>query len=366
MMSLNGNLCDFDISYIFQIIAQENKTGILAMTSDSDKGYIVFKNGNVISAGTNRQDIQTMIYRYLRTIKKCPSSEISEFKSLVKNNINHLSIELTAKKYITQEELSSLAEYNIEDIACSLFLWKKGYYKFDALKNVSQYQIGDYAITADAITMEAARRIDELERMCKIIKPGTVFFRTDSEDTYCNHDFDPLINFSQYLLTCIDGISSTEYLIQESFFSEYRIYETLFELFNNNNIALLSDKISDSVNAALKKCPDPQETLNSKLVLSIIITLTIIASISFFGHVFLKGYIFSKSIYDQHDIVSELKKIRANRKIAIASIQYHSIYGKSPYSFNDLIESNILTKRDFNDFIIKKKRYQKLNNKIQE
>jgi hypothetical protein len=365
-MSLNGSLSDFDISFIFQIIAQENKTGILTLSSDNDEGYIVFNNGNIISAGTNKQNIQTMIYRYLLTIKQYPSSEINEFRSLVKDNLNYLSHELIAKQYITPEELSILTEYNIEDIACSIFQWKKGNYKFDTLINVGNHQIGNLQLKADAITMEAARRMDESERMRKLIKPNTVFYRTDSRESSSNDFYNPLNNFSQYLLNCIDGTSSTEYLIQESFFSEYRIYETLFELLNNNNIAQLSDKISDSVNEALKKLPEQQEPLNSKIVLSIIITFTIIAAIYFSGYVLIKGYIFSRIIYEQHNIVSELKKIRANKKIAIASLQYHATYGKSPYRINDLVKSGIITKRDLNDFIIKKKKYEQTGQRIQE
>ena len=71
-MSLAGNLSDFDISYILQIISQESKSGKLVLVSDETEGYIVFKKGHVISAGTNKQDLQSMLLKYLLKVRKYP------------------------------------------------------------------------------------------------------------------------------------------------------------------------------------------------------------------------------------------------------------------------------------------------------
>lgn len=352
-MSLSGSLNDFDISYILQLIAQEGKTGKLVLSSDESELYVIFKQGKIISAGTNQQDLQSMLYKYLITVKKHPEREITRLRAIYHNNIRNLSNELLEKKYITPKELSTIIEPGLEDIACSIFLWKRGNYRFDTVSNVDLYQVGSYSVSADVITMEAARRIDELERIGKFIKKDTVFIPS-KKSKYADRETDhisPLEDFPEYLYTLLDGTSSTEFLCQEYFFSEYQVYEALFELLQAKKIIPLPENISTSINAALRRFGGTADILTPKLLLSTIITVTIILSIYLIGTIVFKGVLFSNSIAERHWMKSELTRTRSNQKIAVATLHYQAKYGTLPLLLNDLFKTGILEKRDFYSFI---------------
>ena len=53
-MALTGHLHDFDISYIFQIVSQEGKTGKLALQGPGGDAFVVFERGRIVSAGVFR------------------------------------------------------------------------------------------------------------------------------------------------------------------------------------------------------------------------------------------------------------------------------------------------------------------------
>ncbi len=240
----------------------------------------------------------------------------------------------------------------MEDIACSIFQWKQGNYKFDTVPNVDKYQIENYSISADAVTMEAARRMDEWDRITQCFTKDTVFIHTDHAGPTLQNigQVLPLDDFAEYLLMRIDGTSSTEFLCQESFFSDYQVFQTLFELLQDKKITPLPDIISSSINAALKRS-DPFDMVTSKVLLSSIIAATFIASIYFIGTILFNGILFSKSVVERHYAQSELIRTHSNQKIAIATLQYQANYGTQPVLFSDLVKTGTIDKRDLANFV---------------
>ena len=352
-MSLAGSLSDFDISYIFQIISQEGKSGKLVLTSDESEGYIVFKKGKVISAGTNKQDVQSMLFNYLVNVRKYPKTEITELRALYHENLRHLSNKLLEKGFISLLELTSILETGIEDITCSTFLWNRGNYRFETIPNVDSYQIGSFSLLADSIIMEAARRLDEMKRMREVINRNTVFVRSEGSSEI-NIRIDPmsaLNNFPGYIYTLIDGTSSIGLICQESFFAEYQVYTAIYELLLEKKITPLSDTISLTISAAIKSTKDSKTARMSKIFTSVLATGIFIISIYIIGAIFLREILFSKVIAESDRIRTELKLSRSYQKISIATLQYQGNFGALPLYSTDLINKKILEKRDLKGFI---------------
>ena len=352
-MSLAGSLSDFDISYIFQIVSQEGKSGKLVLVSDETEGYIVFKKGKIISAGTNIQDVQTMLFNYLVNVRKYPKSEITELRALYQENLRHLSNKLIEKGFISLFELTTILETGIEDITCSTFLWNRGNYRFESIPDVDSYQIGNFSLSADSIIMEAARRLDEMKRMREAINRNTVFVRTEGSGQI-NIQIDPisaLNNFQGYIFTIIDGTSSVKLICQESFYSEYQVYSAVYELLQEKKITPLSDTISFTISAAIKSTNDSKTARMSKTFASVLATGIFIISVYIIGSIFLKEILFPKVIEESVRIRTELKLSRSYQKISIATLQYQGNFGTLPLYSTDLISKKILGKRDLKGFI---------------
>ncbi len=345
-MSLSGSLADFEISDIFHIIAQENKTGKLILFTDEIEGQVIFKQGKIISAGTNRQNVKKMLLKYLYHIVKIPDVEINEINYFSKENLQLLIKEIQQKNYMTQKELTTIIETGVEDIVCSLFFIKRGTFRFDPSPNVNAFQFSDFALQTDAITMEAARRVDEWDNITHTITRNSVFILSETATPVTEENISAIGNFPGYLTTRIDGSSTTEFLCQDSFFSEYQVYTALFELFSSNVIAPLPENISHSVKAALKRNDKSKTFQNINTISSTIVIVASIIIVVMFGRLILHGKILAPLVQKQHHAKNIILNEQSASKIAMATLYYHANFGSSPSHVTHLIKNGILEKRD--------------------
>jgi len=347
-MSLNGNLQDFGISHILQIISQEGKSGQLTLQSSNTEGYMIFKEGNIIFSDISGMSIENMVLRYLSKIIKLPQQEIKELKNMYQNHLAALTKELLSKKYLPENDLLYIIENGIEDIACELFAFQKGNYVFKSIKNVDQYQIGDFSIPCDSLTMEAARRLDEWQRMAKNIKPNTVFLRNNSNHSGKTDvsEISPIDDFTEYLLYFkINGISSVKTIWMNTFFSRYKVYESLNELLNAGKISPLSDTLSTSVNQAVKRSENQLDRKVAATILSFFIVLIISFLFFFSGQIVLKKDVLGNSSAKRSEMITGLAEYNNTRKYKIAK-QLHIIRYGEKFKPSDLIKHNYLSNKD--------------------
>ncbi|MBN1983738.1 MAG: DUF4388 domain-containing protein [Chitinivibrionales bacterium] len=341
---MHGNLSDFDISYIIQMITQENKTGSLMLKSKHFEGMIVFKKGKIICAETSDENIETILFKYLQYYKKFSEKELYELYSLCKKKLKPFTAQLIQKKYAQQIELTRILSAGIEDITCSCFILKQGTYSFTAYENVSDHEFLGISYQFDAIAMEAARRSDEWERIITVITNDTIFYKTDSSKAVPGHqgsDF-PLDNPASYLMDLVDGVSSTDFIVEKSFLSKYRVYETLFHLQQSNQIAPVRSSASDQ-NKRLKPrtlLPEKETTITLS-ALSISISAIMITIIYIFSTLINQETTLHRSSTDHPDSrLVHFEKIQ--QKIEFGSI-YYQMYETAVDSMIDeyLLESSI-------------------------
>jgi hypothetical protein len=349
-MALSGNLNDFDISYIIQIISQEGKSGKLIVRTDDISGFIIFKKGKIIYAETSEQNIETLLDRYCIYIKHFSESEMHELKTGRSQTINNLTFELLSKKYCTPQELFAIVEKGITSLSCELFFFKKGNYLFDTLDDVDSFQIGTFSTSADAITMEAMRRIDDWERIKKEINFERLFIH--AEQDMPPDKIAPIENFNEYIYWLIDGTTSTKRLCEYSFLPQYLVFEVLFQLLQAGKIIsvrLATQKAT--IEQTSRRIVALQKSLFFQAVFSSLITVLIIGIVFFFYSHFFTKVFFYDIIQKSSSSRKELSTIRSNEKIALGKIYYQSLSGRPAFSFSDLVASGFLTKRDFYDII---------------
>lgn len=346
-MSLNGSLQDFDLSYIFQIIAQEGKTGKLLLTSPDAEGYVIFRNGSIISAGTGQKNIRSMLLQYLLFVKKYNESELRELDLQNKNSLRNLANAFLQRQLATLDELNYLIQTGLEDITCSLFTWKNGAYSFSVLPNVDHFQITTIAIPSDAVTMEAARREDELKRLRESIQGYKVYIHSDLSTGMIGTGWSvkPEETIKKYLYALIDGTSSVDYICQNSFITEFRVFQELSELKDAEKITPLPDKLSKSINAALERKTEMRWSATSAIVLSSIVTgVLVVAFIA--AAVFVHTHFFTVATAQRAKFRKEIATVIPIQKVRVAAMMYRATNGVSLLDISDLVRMGYISKRD--------------------
>ncbi len=275
-MVLSGTLREFILADVLQLLTQQKITGKLILDNGRTEGYMVFKNGSVVSAVCEEESFQLKLFYYLTEIERHPKAKIRELFSSYEGKVAELTAALENKGIMNHKDLHSYALNVTTDIACSLFFWKSGKYRFDSLRTVDHLIPAGIEISVENIVMEAMRRIDEWQRMNSVINEETIFVHTEKR-------FDPssaagpLDNPSLYLYHRIDGTSAVRLFLNESFLTQYKIYETLYSMMQDGLITPLSEDVTKSILAAIQKKEQDKYTASiMPQFVSVIVTAGII------------------------------------------------------------------------------------------
>jgi len=160
-MALKGNLRDFSVTQLLNLINLAQKTGTLTLEGPAEIAWVSFRQGKLIYAQLGTGD--GTLTGILAQGGKMSPRQVSIIKQRAGNKSDkELGLLLINAGYLTQQEiLNCISEY-IHDIVYRLFEWVDGLFRFDA--NVLP---PDDAITIrldlENIIMEGTRRLKEKE-----------------------------------------------------------------------------------------------------------------------------------------------------------------------------------------------------------
>jgi hypothetical protein len=307
---LSGTLREFILADVMQLLTQQKVTGKLILNNGRIEGYIMFREGTVVNAARDKETFLSKLFHYLTTVQQQPKNKVRELFSTYEGKVADLTAYLEQREILSQQELESYAISVIEDIACSLFLWSSGNYRFDSMRAVDSLIPANASIAVENIVMEAMRRIDEWHRMREIITEESIFVQTGNEMKQAEYK-SPLDDPSSFFYPLIDGTSSVKVISQDAFVSEYKIYESLYFLLQEDLIRPLSESVTQSIRAAILK-KEQQNAMASAMqpLLSLIISTGCILVIILFSWLY-RGVIFSKL-----HISSTIRKSKINFIVA--------------------------------------------------
>jgi len=180
-MALKGNLRDFTLTQLLNLVNLARKTGCLTIIGTNDTARFYFSEGKLIQASLDsRPDSlgETLLRSgklteaQYRTLRDQPGVTTDKGLGLLAVN----------RGYITQEEILRQVRGHILEIVYLLFTWEDGTFRFEP--NAAP---PDSAITVsmalEGIIMEGSRRIQEWERLQDEIPDLDAFVRfTDRPD----------------------------------------------------------------------------------------------------------------------------------------------------------------------------------------
>jgi hypothetical protein len=349
-VALSGSLKEFELPDIFQLIGQQKKSGRLLLTDGDRQGFAVFSQGSIVSAGSDRENLISTMARYLTRVKRYPEAKIEEFVAVCKGSPSVFADVVLKIQYIGEDELQTLASSSIEDLACNLFLWRKGNYRFEPLQAVDDQAVTGIAHTTDAIAMEAMRRADEWQRMQETVNDRTVFALTDPDGFAADLGrarVAPLSNPSAYLLSMLNGRRSVEDLVRNSFLCQYRVYEILFQALNHGHVRVAAaGEIPTSATIHMEAVARAEEKNAPYMTLAVLSSAFIVLIVFLLAFLVLPRVIFSERTGVLARDGKALSTLQASRKMTIGALEFHAQNGVAPETYQDLRESDILPPRD--------------------
>ena len=158
-MSLQGVLSDFGAAEIFQLIAQQRKTGILEIDSDGRTLEVYFSDGHILRARPAESQPDAALAEFLIRTGATAEPDLAEAWQVQGDTLSSLPQVLLEQQYVKKDELDQLLRLISDETIFELFLWDQGGFKFKP-QNVSA-QDGDMMVGAEMVLLDALRMCDE-------------------------------------------------------------------------------------------------------------------------------------------------------------------------------------------------------------
>ncbi|MDI6712993.1 MAG: DUF4388 domain-containing protein, partial [Anaerosomatales bacterium] len=175
-MALRGNLKDFSLPDVFQLVQLSKKTGVLRIKRADAEGSIWFRDGEVFFAQSdwNREPLGQRLVNAGRITPSALAKAI-EIRSREPEGGRRLGQILVDEGYVTQPVLEAFVQEQIQDTIFDLMRWDEGEFDFEILPAVVEEDIG-LSVSIENIVMEGSRRIEEWNRIKKKVPSMDMVF----------------------------------------------------------------------------------------------------------------------------------------------------------------------------------------------
>lgn len=162
-MALKGNLKDFSITQLLNLINLAKKTGVLVVEGPGDRATLAFKEGKLAYASLEREesDLASILKRSNRVTRN-QYRVLKEKTSSMKDK--ELGLLLVNAGYLSQEDiLGSLQQY-MASIVRRLFAWVEGQFQFKSNEKLPEDKIL-VRLDLENLIVEGSRQLRELEQL---------------------------------------------------------------------------------------------------------------------------------------------------------------------------------------------------------
>ncbi len=160
-MALKGNLRDFSIIQVLNLINLAKKTGALYIESSSKSAKLIFREGKLVYATTGMDAVP--LIKIMARSKLIPSSAAASLSERYRTlNDMELGITLINSGYLTQDQIfTGIADF-FKDILRGLFTLTEGLFNFEADEQPPSTSI-PLRMALEDIIIEGSRQAHEHE-----------------------------------------------------------------------------------------------------------------------------------------------------------------------------------------------------------
>ncbi len=162
-MALKGNLRDFTITQLLNLINLARKTGTLMIEGPNEKVWVSFKEGRLAYAQVGQEDnsLATILFK----AKKISAGQHKAIKVRAGSmSDKELGLLLINANYISQQDILNSLQTHFVGIVNRLFSWVEGFFRFENELLPPDDKI-TVRISLENIIIEGSRRLRELEQL---------------------------------------------------------------------------------------------------------------------------------------------------------------------------------------------------------
>jgi hypothetical protein len=162
-MALRGNLRDFTITQLLNLINLAQKTGTLVVDGPNEQAHVSFREGKLSYARIGQED-----NRLATVLHKANRLSVNQYRTIVeragKMTDKELGLLLINAGYVSQEDILANLQGYFTNIIRRLFTWVEGFFRFEPELLPPDDRI-NVRIDLENIIIEGSRQLREWEQL---------------------------------------------------------------------------------------------------------------------------------------------------------------------------------------------------------
>lgn len=232
-VSLRGNLEDFGIADVFQLIGQQRKTGVLEFSGARDQVQLLFDRGAVVSAAPVGSWSQAALGEMLLRCGLLTRGRLEELRAECEESAQMIQAVAIARAWLDPEEVRKIEDLLTRETIFSVLRWQSGSFDFSA-GEVEHDREFDSLLGAEQILMDGLRMVDEWQSFAALVpSEDLVFRRVLSFEDYrasVGGEASRSLESSERVFTLIDGRLSVRRIIDLSMLGTFDSVRALAHL----------------------------------------------------------------------------------------------------------------------------------------
>ncbi len=159
-VALNGNLQDFGIAEVFQLIGQQRKTGMLNISHAGREVCLAFDTGSVVWAAPAAKNPDEILGQRLIRCGFVTSETLTRMYSAAKSSGRSLRALMVAEGVIGEQDLEAVDSLVTHDTIFDVLRWSEGSFNFTS-QPIRHSRPAEKLLGAEQILMDGLRMVDE-------------------------------------------------------------------------------------------------------------------------------------------------------------------------------------------------------------
>jgi hypothetical protein len=217
-VGLSGNLQDFGLADVFQLIGQQRKTGVLELSNRKLRVQLAFDRGAVVSAAPlgGRADDSDPLAEMLVRCGLLTREQADAAEAACKSSAQPFARVVTERGWLGEAELLRVEEVLTRDTIFEVLRWTRGSFDFRA-QAVQHSRDPATLLGAEQILMDGLRMLDEWRELSsRVPAESTVFSRFGRFESYAaaaSEETPSRLEATRRLFGLIDGRLSARRVI---------------------------------------------------------------------------------------------------------------------------------------------------------
>ena len=183
-VALRGNLKDFGIAEVFQLIGHQRKTGVLEFSDSDERVQLFFDRGSVVSAAPVGSRSHAALGEMLVRCGRLTSEQLQDLHRESGPSALTLPKLAVARGWVSEHALEEIEDLLTRETIFRILRWEQGSFDFSA-REVEHERALEGLLGAEQILMDGLRMVDEWQSFAsQVPREEMVFQRSGRFDDY--------------------------------------------------------------------------------------------------------------------------------------------------------------------------------------